>query len=210
MALTCAAFVRRLCRNYTEASLLLNESIALANEKGAAFWRAAGTALQGDLCALTGKATVAVQTITAGVAAMRSTGATVYIPTYLSGLARAYADIGRLDDAWRSISEAFAALEATKERMVEAEIRRTAGEIALMASGPDEGKAETYFNRALLVARQQQAKSWELRASMSLARLWRDQGKRANWLRFTGARPGAGTSSTTSTRRRRRTMTGFI
>jgi predicted ATPase len=73
--------------------------------------------------------------------------------------------------------EALAAVEATKERMVEAEIRRTAGEIALMASESDAGKAEAYFNRALSVARQQQAKSWELRAAMSLARLWRDQGK---------------------------------
>jgi predicted ATPase len=177
MALTCTAFAHRLCRNYAEASVRLDQGIALADEKSAAFWRAAGTALQGDLCALTGKAAVAVKTITAGVAAMRSTGATVYVPTYLAGLARAYADLGRFDEAWRSIGEAFTAVEATKERMVEAEIHRTAGEIALMLSEPEEGKAEAYFTRALSVARQQQAKSLELRAGMSLARLWRDQGK---------------------------------
>jgi predicted ATPase len=59
----------------------------------------------------------------------------------------------------------------------EAEAYRLAGGIALKAAQPDVGKAQDYFERALSVARQQQAKSWELRASMSLARLWRDQGK---------------------------------
>jgi predicted ATPase len=69
------------------------------------------------------------------------------------------------------------AVETTKERWFEAEVNRIAGEIALMLRDTDGAKAETYFQRALAVARQQQAKSWELRASMSLARLWRDQGK---------------------------------
>jgi predicted ATPase len=58
-----------------------------------------------------------------------------------------------------------------------AEVHRIAGEIALMSPEPDAAKAETYFDRALAVARAQQAKSWELRAAMSLARLWREQGK---------------------------------
>ena len=65
----------------------------------------------------------------------------------------------------------------TNERWFEADIHRIAGEIALMSPQPDAAKAEAYFERALTVARQQQAKSWELRAAMSLARLWRDQGK---------------------------------
>jgi predicted ATPase len=65
----------------------------------------------------------------------------------------------------------------TKERFWEAEVHRVGGEIALISNDPDAAKAEAYFDRALAVARQQQAKSWELRASMSLARLWRDQGK---------------------------------
>ena len=69
-------------------------------------------------------------------------------------------------------------VEATKETWFEAEVNRIAGEIALMSPQPDAAKAEAYFERALAVARAQQAKSWELRAAMSLARLWRDQGKR--------------------------------
>jgi predicted ATPase len=99
------------------------------------------------------------------------------MPMWLSYLAKAYAKIGHLYDAWRCIRDAFAAVETTKERWFEAELNRVAGEIALKSPEPDAAKAESCFERALTVARQQQAKSWELRASMSLARLWRDQGK---------------------------------
>ena len=70
------------------------------------------------------------------------------------------------------------AIETTKERLWEADTHRIAGEIALLSPEPDAAKAEAYFERALAVTRQQQAKSWELRAAMSMARLWRDQGKR--------------------------------
>jgi predicted ATPase len=70
------------------------------------------------------------------------------------------------------------AIEASKERWFEAEVNRIAGEIALKSPEPDAVKAESYFEQALAVARAQQAKSWELRAAMSMARLWRDQGKR--------------------------------
>jgi predicted ATPase len=68
-------------------------------------------------------------------------------------------------------------IDKTKEKWWEAEIDRVAGEIVQLSPEPDAAKAEAYFERALSVARQQQAKSWELRAAMSLARLWRDQGK---------------------------------
>jgi predicted ATPase len=78
----------------------------------------------------------------------------------------------------RCIGEAVTLVEETKERWFEAEANRTAGEITLKSPEPDTTKAEAYFERALSVARKQQAKSWELRAAMSMARLWRDQGKR--------------------------------
>ena len=68
-------------------------------------------------------------------------------------------------------------METAKERWCEAEVKRVAGEIALKSPEPDLTEAEAYFEHALTLARQQQAKSWELRAAMSLARLWRDQGK---------------------------------
>jgi predicted ATPase len=131
---------------------------------------------QGSVLALTGKASDAVHKITAGIAAIRTTGATHWVPTYLSYLTRAHAELGQSDDAWRCIGEAITAVETTKERWCEADIHRTAGEIALLSPEPDAAKAQEYFERALAVARMQQAKSWELRATMSMARLWRDQG----------------------------------
>jgi predicted ATPase len=99
------------------------------------------------------------------------------MPLHTSYLMRAYADLGQLDDAWRCVSDAVGVIETTKETWWEAELYRSAGEIALQTTEPNAVKAERYFERALAVARQQHAKSWELRASMSLARLWRDQRK---------------------------------
>jgi predicted ATPase len=92
-------------------------------------------------------------------------------------LTGAYLKLGQFDDAWRCIGEAMTAVATTKESWCEPEINRVAGEIALLSPTPNAAKAEAYFERALAVARQQQAKSWELRAAMSMARLWRDQGK---------------------------------
>ena len=81
------------------------------------------------------------------------------------------------DDARRVICEAIEAVGRTNERWCEAEVLRVAGEIAVRGPVKDSGGAQKHFERSLTVARQQQAKSWELRAAMSLARLWRDQGK---------------------------------
>jgi predicted ATPase len=165
------------CGNYATAVARVDELVALADEKGAAQWRAVGMLLRGCVFALTGKASDAVSIITSGVTLFRSTGATQWMPMFLSYLARAHAELGQFDEAWRRATEARAAVEATEERWWEAEVHRVAGEIALMSRERDAAKAEACFDRALAVARQQQAKSWELRTAMSMARLWRDQGK---------------------------------
>jgi len=119
----------------------------------------------------------AIQTINSGMAAFASTGATNWILTSLPYLTNAYAELGQFTDARRCINDAMTAIKTTKQRWWEAEVYRTAGEVGLMSPDRDEASAETHFKRSLAIARQQQAKSWELRASMSLARLWRDQGK---------------------------------
>ena len=93
-------------------------------------------------------------------------------------LAIAHADSGQFDDAWRCIDKAMTAMQATKESWCEAEAHRVAGEIALKSPQRDVVKAQACFEHSLTVARAQQAKSWELRAAMSLARLFSDQGKR--------------------------------
>jgi predicted ATPase len=79
--------------------------------------------------------------------------------------------------SWRFIGEAMTAMESTKERFAGPKSIAWAAEIALKSPEPAEAKAQAYFKRALEVARQQQAKSWELRAAMGMARLWRDQGR---------------------------------
>jgi len=166
------------CGNYALATAQLDEVVALADEKGALFWKAGGMVLQGCVSAMTGKASDAVHMIASGINAWRSTGATLWMPVYLSYLTRAHAALGQFDDASHYIGEAMTAVQTTQERWYEADIHRIAGEIALLAPEPDAAKAAAYFERALAVAREQQAKSWEMRAAMSMARLWRDQGKR--------------------------------
>jgi predicted ATPase len=149
-----------------------------SEEKASAHWKASGMAAQGCILALTGRPLDAVPRIAGAIRAWRSTGATLHTPMWLSHLAAAYADLRQFDDAWRCIDEAITAVNVTKERWWEADIRRVAGEIALKSPAPDAAKAQVHFEQALAVARAQQAKSWELRAAMSMARLWRDQGKR--------------------------------
>ena len=177
LALSRACLIDGSCGNYVAANALSDELVALADEKGTPYWKAVGMLRQGWLLALGGKAADAVQVITSSLTANRPM-ATLDHPFFLSSLARAYAELGQLDDAWRSIDEALTLIETTKERWCEAEVNRIAGEIALKSTEPDTARAEKYLDRALAVARKQQAKSWELRAAMSMARLWRDQGKR--------------------------------
>jgi len=172
-----SAFTHICCRNHAAANAQSEECIALAEEKGAVLWKMEAMAQRGCVMALTGKASEAVQTISAGIIGFRSTGATVFVPFWLSHLAWAYAELGQFDDARCCISETITAIETTKERWFEAEANRIAGEIARKSPEPDAAKAEAHFERAIAVARQQQAKSLELRAAMSMARLLRDQGK---------------------------------
>jgi predicted ATPase len=162
--------------NFGAKEMMDRLEVALANEKGAMQWKALEMMNRGWLFALTGKASEAIEMLTAGITAW-ATGAAVWMLLYLPQLARAYAELGQFDDAWRCIGEATMAVETTRERWCEAEVYRIAGEIALKSPERDAAKAQAYFDRALAVARQQQAKSWELRAAMSMARLWRDQGK---------------------------------
>jgi len=174
-ALPHALLIHILRGNYAAANAAADELVALADEKGASFWKSCGTSMQGCLFALTGNASDAIHTITSGIAAWRATGATIWLPVYFSYLTRAYAECGKVDDARRCIGEAITAVETTKERWWEAEVNRVAGEVALISGRKD--SAEAYFSRALEVAVAQQAKAFELRAAMSMARLWRDEGR---------------------------------
>jgi predicted ATPase len=164
--------------DYAKAQADADQLTALADSKGAAIWKFRGTALQGCLLALTGRSADAVQAIAAGVAGSKSIGTTLWLPLFLSYLGHAHAALGQFDDARRCIGEAMSAIDATKETWWQSEATRLAGEIALMAGAPDPAGIEAYFLRALNIARAQHAKSFELRAAMSLARLWGELGRR--------------------------------
>jgi predicted ATPase len=177
-ALFHASIPYAVCGNHAVAAAQAQELVALAGEKCALFWKALGMVRQGCVLALTGRASDATEMLIPGIAAHPTMGATLNVPFYLLHLARAHAELGQLEAALRCIGEAMTAAETTKEKWCEAEIHRTAGEIALMSREPDAAKAQAHFERAIAIARAQKAKSWELRAATSLARLWRDHGER--------------------------------
>jgi class 3 adenylate cyclase/predicted ATPase len=164
--------------DYAKAKAVVDELVVLADEKGTLIWKASGLSLQGILLALSGKPADAIPMIISGRSMYESTGATLGLSWRSPHLSAAYAELGQFDDAWRCVNEAITAVEATKETWCEAESHRVAGEIALKSPEANVPNAQAHFERALAVARAQQAKSWELRAAMSMARLLRDQGKR--------------------------------
>jgi DNA-binding winged helix-turn-helix (wHTH) protein/predicted ATPase len=170
-------FTQICCRTYARANSQINECVALAEETGVVLWNMHAMADRGCVLALVGKSAEGLQTISSVIDGWRSIGATVFAPFWLSHLALAYADLGKFDDASRKICETITTIETSKEKWCEAETNRIAGEIALKSPERDTAKAQSYFERALAVAYARRAKSWELRAAMSLARLWRDQGK---------------------------------
>jgi class 3 adenylate cyclase/predicted ATPase len=166
-------------KDYADAAKTTNdELIALSEEKGALFWKTHGEFLRGSLLAQAGSALEGVQAMSSSLTTIRATGTKMFLPYFLMLLSEAHADLGEFDAARGCINEALIAIQTNKERWCEAEVNRVAGEVALQSPVTDAGKAEAYFEHALAIARQQRAKSWELRASMSLARLWRGQGKR--------------------------------
>jgi predicted ATPase len=112
-----------------------------------------------------------------GFSAFRATGAEVRAPAYLGLLGEAYTQSGRFEDAHKALDEGLAVAEKNDDRCHEAELHRLKGEL-LLAESPDRmAAAEDCFRQAIETARRQQSKGWELRTTMSLARLWRRQGR---------------------------------
>jgi class 3 adenylate cyclase/predicted ATPase len=176
-ALALADLTYMLCGNYAAGSECMRELAALSDEKGSLFWNTVALSIEARHLALTGDPAKALPKLTFARAAFRSTGANFLAPLDLSVLASTHAALGNFDDARRGIDEAVTTMETNKEKWFEVEVNRIAGEVARKSPAPHTAKAEEYFDRALAIARQQQAKSWELRAAMSMARLWRSQGK---------------------------------
>jgi class 3 adenylate cyclase/predicted ATPase len=176
-ALNFSVFQHAYYGDFGAANALIEEFNLLKDQIGSGFWGGWGLALSGCVLTRTGQAAGAVQNITSGLIAMRATGHTMWAPLFLTHLAQANAELGQLKTAWSNIHEAMTAVEVTKERWYEAETNRVAGEIALLGTEADAVKAEAYFASALEIACKQKAKSWELRAATSMARLLCLQGK---------------------------------
>jgi class 3 adenylate cyclase/predicted ATPase len=168
-ALFHAAVTKILSGQVAAAETDARELIALAEEKGASLWRALGTLVQGWTLLTARRAVDAARLIEIGLTDHEATGAASFRPIFLTALARAYAECHELDRAQNTIAKALATAEETNERWAESEIHRTAGQILL---GMDEApEAEARFRRSIRIARGQRARSWELRASTSLAQL---------------------------------------
>ena len=176
-ALFFASWFDLICfRNYETAKALADELVELGQKTGALAGQVQGMIQQGCVLAVMGKGSEAVHKISSGLSARTSGGATVTVPSFLSYLAIGHAELGHFDEARRCIDEAITTIKTTKERWFEPEVHRIAGELELKSAKPDRTKAQYHFQNALAVAREQRAKSWELRAATSTARLLRLQG----------------------------------
>jgi predicted ATPase len=153
-------------------------SMAFSREQGFALWVPGGTVLRGWALTEQGHIEEGITQMRQGMTAWQATGAEVDRPYYLALLAEGYGKAGQAEAGLRVLAEALAVTEAIEERYYEAELNRLQGVLLLACSTEQHAEAETCFRQALDIARRQQAKSWELRAAMSLARLWQQQGKR--------------------------------
>ena len=172
-----AAWTYFACGRHALARKHARELVVLADAKGEPFYKAFGLMLQGLVLTAVGDPEAAVTRLTSALSAYQATGATLLTPHLLSHLAKAHAGLGRWEEARRRLEDAARTIELTAERWCEADVLRIAGEVALASPDKGEAKAEDNFARALAVSRLQHAKSWELRAATSLARLWAQKGK---------------------------------
>jgi predicted ATPase len=154
------------------------EEIALATEQGFQLWHALGTLHKSAGMLLQGRTDDAIPVLLEGLQSFRATGAGLRIPYYLGILGDAYTRAGRFGDAHRVLDEALETAEKDDDRVQEAELNRLGGELLLRESPENAGAAEACFTRAIDLARRQQSKAWELRATTSLARLWQRQHRR--------------------------------
>jgi predicted ATPase len=181
MALTWASVLHRLRGEEQPAWQQAEEVVSLANKHGFALWGAWGAVLRGWAVVRKGRGEEGIQEIRHGLEAWRAAGAQVAQPWMLTLLSDSYRRLGRTEEGLSVVAEALAAVERTGERQYEAELYRLKGELLLpstrVSRNQDESReAESCFLKAIEIARGQQAKSLELRASTSLGRLWRRQG----------------------------------
>jgi class 3 adenylate cyclase/predicted ATPase len=187
LALNFAAWLHQFRREAQDARAAAEAAIALADEQGFPNWFAMAKSIQGWAVAAQGQQAEGLTQMRQGLAAWQATESEVWRPNMLGRMTEACAETGQVDEALGLVIEALKLVQQNGERLWEAELYRLRGELLLRqdtAAVRTRGwslqatEAEACFQRALDVARRQQAKSLELRAAMSLARLWQHQDKR--------------------------------
>jgi predicted ATPase len=178
-SLACEAMLHRFQREAQAVGDRAEDLIALSQQYGFAYWLPWGVILRGWALAKQRQAADGLAEIRRGVAAYQATRAEIFRPSFLGLLAETYGEVGQSEEGLGVLVDAFAAVDAYGERWWEAELHRLNAELLLPLSGNNHNEAEIRCHRALDVARRQEAKSLELRAAMSLARLWQQQGQRA-------------------------------
>lgn len=180
-----AAWFHLLRREVAAVEEILDPATTLSAKEGFLMLSAAITWVEGWVIALQGRQDEGIVQMREGISAWQGTGAIIWQPRLLVTLAEVYLSAGQAREATAVLTETETLIEKTKERLWQAEVYRLMGE-AIRLRDRDEGRsvaesvdAEEYFRRAIECAQQQQGKMYELKAIMSLSRLWRDQGKRA-------------------------------
>lgn len=181
-----AAFHYRSSGEAEKARELAEKCIALCDEHGMSHESESVGVAYGWAMARQGYVEEGITQIRESLASHNARGSMISTSQYLAVLADAYAKAGRIDEAMDTVTKGLDFVNANGERHYEAELHRLKGELQLAQAANNENHqpdsmqeaAEACFHRAIEIARRQRAKSWELRATLSLARLWQKQGKR--------------------------------
>jgi predicted ATPase len=177
-ALSAAAMFHQFRREVHAVQERAEAAISLATEQGFPHWMVQGAILRGWTLAHQGQVKEGIEQIQQGLIALRATGAELLRPYYLALLAKAHGTMRQPEEGLTALAEALTLVDTTGERWYAPELYRLKGQLLLQQSSDNSTEAETCFHDALAIARNQQAKSFELRAVTSLARLWQQQGKR--------------------------------
>ena len=177
-ALNYASYLHHFRREWDAVRRRADELVSLSEVQGFPYWLAAGKLLRGWAITEEGHPETGLAVMRDGLVGWRTTEAGLYMPYNLALLAEAHATAGQPSEALSFVAEALAWSQRTGERWFEAEQHRLKGELLRSPYDGNEDEAGSCLQKALNIARAQSARSWELRAAMSLARLWRDQGRR--------------------------------
>jgi predicted ATPase len=177
-AFSCATMFHQFRRNVRCTQECAEAAMTLAQEQGFPFWMANGTLLCGWVLVQQGQTQEGMAQITHGLMTYRATGAEIARPYYMALLAEAYGIMGQPEAGLAVLAEALTHVDNTGERWYEPELYRLKGELLLQQSSDNQAEVQSCFQQAIAIAQNQQAKSFELRAATSLARLWQQQGKR--------------------------------